>query len=60
MKELNVVIRFSFAASLIITCLSTARAQTRDTMADTWSAMPFGRTTPISARWPASRCGCVS
>jgi hypothetical protein len=38
MKELNVVIRFSFAASLIITDLSTARAQTRDTMPDSWAA----------------------
>ena len=38
MKELNVVIRFSFAASLIITYLSTARAQTRDTMPDSWAA----------------------
>lgn len=50
MKELNVVIRFSFAASLIITCLSTARAQTRDTMADTWSAADaLGRVLPMSA-----------
>jgi hypothetical protein len=38
MKELNVVIRFSFAASLIITYLSTARAQTRDTLPDSWAA----------------------
>jgi|SanBayMetagenome_1026888.scaffolds.fasta_scaffold59061_2 hypothetical protein len=38
MTELNVVIRFSFAASVIITCLSTARAQTRDTMPDSWAA----------------------
>ena len=38
MTELNVVIRFSFAASVIITFLSTARAQTRDTMPDSWAA----------------------
>lgn len=50
MKELNVVIRFSFAASVTITCLSTARAQTRDTMADTWSAADaLGRVLPMSA-----------